>query len=129
MGQNGFKAATVGDFMLAVAAWQWSGRGAPTKKGGLRGDWRLKVIDALLAADLAETASQAEALVSDALKPVVNDSDLPDSMQGKQAPSWWDPAHDPFEDQQALPPGTGVSVLTRESVGRCCGFGACTCRD
>ncbi len=33
---------------------------------------------------------------------IVNDPDLPESMQGMEAPSWWNSDHDPFADQHQL---------------------------
>lgn len=33
---------------------------------------------------------------------IVDDPDLPASMQGKEAPSWWNGDHDPFSEQHEL---------------------------
>ncbi len=33
---------------------------------------------------------------------IVDDPDLPESMQGMEAPSWWNSDHDPFADQHSL---------------------------
>lgn len=33
---------------------------------------------------------------------IVDDPDLPASMQGMEAPSWWTGDHDPFADQHQL---------------------------
>jgi len=33
---------------------------------------------------------------------IVDDPDLPASMQGREAPSWWNGDHDPFADQHEL---------------------------
>lgn len=38
---------------------------------------------------------------------IINDPLLPESMQGREAPTWWDPKHDPLSDQQRL---TNTSV-------------------
>lgn len=34
---------------------------------------------------------------------IIDDPALPESMQGKEAPSWWTPDHDPFKNQQRVP--------------------------
>jgi hypothetical protein len=39
---------------------------------------------------------------------IVDDPDLPDEMQGLEAPSWWNSDHDPFSDQLNLG-GTNAS--------------------
>jgi hypothetical protein len=33
---------------------------------------------------------------------LVDDPDLPESMQGMEAPSWWNSDHDPFAEQHQL---------------------------
>ena len=33
---------------------------------------------------------------------IVDDPDLPASMQGREAPSWWNGDHDPFAEQHEL---------------------------
>ncbi len=33
---------------------------------------------------------------------IIDDPTLPESMQGLEAPTWWDPKHDPLADQQTL---------------------------
>lgn len=121
MGHNDAKADTVGDYLLALARTAWvleedySGK-RPFGNSG----WRNEVIDALLEAGLAATASEAVDMVTEALRPVVNDPDLPASMQGQPLPPWWDSSDDPFEDQHV--------IATSPRSGRgCCGFG-CTCR-
>lgn len=47
---------------------------------------RLK-IDAALSGNLGEGGGQ-----------IVNDPDLPDAMQGMEAPAWWSSDEDPFQD-------------------------------
>lgn len=33
---------------------------------------------------------------------IIDDPDLPESMQGVEAPAWWNSDHDPFADQHQL---------------------------
>jgi hypothetical protein len=33
---------------------------------------------------------------------VVDDETLPESLQGKEAPSWWEGDHDPFANQHTI---------------------------
>lgn len=53
-----------------------------------------KKIDLALANRLGENGGE-----------IVDDPDLPENLQGKEAPSWWSGDHDPFADQQDIPGG------------------------
>jgi len=33
---------------------------------------------------------------------IIDDPDLPESMQGMEAPSWWNGSHDPWAEQHRL---------------------------
>lgn len=50
-----------------------------------------KRIDLALAGRLGESGGE-----------IVDDPDLPESMQGVEAPSWWNSDHDPFAEQHQL---------------------------
>lgn len=54
-------------------------------------DEHRKRIDLALAGKIGESGGE-----------IVADPDLPDEMQGLEAPSWWNSDHDPFADQHQL---------------------------